>query len=747
MKHSSSFLSWTSTLQILALCAPAWVHAQAPSAPAEAWMRTAPLVTPRAKTCAVLLQDGRVLMTGGVDAILAPLSSSEFFGSDGTFTSGPVLTAARSQHTCTVLNDGRVLVSGGRDNSGPLSSAEIFDPSSNTFRPSGDLVEARFGQTASLLADGRVLLAGGQDGSGPKSTLELFDPVANTFRASESVLASPRSGHAALVYPTGLVLIAGGTDGSVSLASVDVYDPLSDTTFIGPALTTGRTGLSATLLADNRILVVGGNDGQSDLACTEVYDPNMGVFQLTGSLETSRSGHLAILLPGNNDVLIAGGVSAGTVLNSSELFDHEKNVFRTVGPLTAGRTNASVTPLAQSGTVLAVGGSSAPLTDGASNSLIKAGGVFSGFATLTVTPACCTFLPGQTVGLTGTGWLPGEQVNILPCPRAGCSSLTLVQASSVSPACVTGGCFNVPSYYRPADSDVPADFSVTAISAVSGKRADSIIHIRAPSRIAVTASNIPVIGNNVTLRATITGGFPNRSITAGSQPITFLDGATTLGGATAVASGGALTATFSTSNFDNSLTGSSHRITAVYGGDPNYAAATSPVLALTVGKGSPRVLFEPLPLPILTVGGVRGKIFAGAFRQTPIGPFATGSMAFSIDGSLVANQPLDAAGEASFPTPVSLTAGTHAVTAQYAGDPNFLSASTPSPLNLTVYKGATTIILIPSGNPTHMPQPLTLTATVQFPADAPLPLGAFRSTTEVRLLEPAPWRSTPGARR
>ncbi len=232
----------------LALCAVDCIQAQGPTAPPEGWSRTSPLVTPRANTCAVLLQDGRVLITGGVDASGSAAASSEFFGTDRTFTAGPALAAARSQHTCTLLNDGRVLVAGGKDDSGPMRSAEIFDPSGNNFLPGGNLVEARFGQTASLLKDGRTLLAGGSDANGPKSTLELFDPVANTFSppdpdAFSPEMSSPRSGHAALVYPGGLVILVGGTDGNKPLASVDVFSPLSESTFSGPPLTTGRAGL------------------------------------------------------------------------------------------------------------------------------------------------------------------------------------------------------------------------------------------------------------------------------------------------------------------------------------------------------------------------------------------------------------------------------------------------------------------------------------------------------------------------
>ena len=96
----------------------------------------------RAGAASVLLQDGRTLITGGVSASGA-LASVEIFDTTGNFCAAPLcvppasMNFARSKHTATVLQDGRVLVAGGIGGGGtPVASAEIYDPAANTDRKS-----------------------------------------------------------------------------------------------------------------------------------------------------------------------------------------------------------------------------------------------------------------------------------------------------------------------------------------------------------------------------------------------------------------------------------------------------------------------------------------------------------------------------------------------------------------------------------------------------------------------------------
>ncbi|MCZ6691923.1 MAG: hypothetical protein O7H41_20235 [Planctomycetota bacterium] len=105
----------------------------------ETWSLAAPLSTRRAWPAAVLLRDGRVLLVGGSHSTTAggavqPESTEIYEPSSDTWTPGPDLSVGRRFHTATLLNDGRVLVAGGSyydpaSQSWPvLQSVEILGP-------------------------------------------------------------------------------------------------------------------------------------------------------------------------------------------------------------------------------------------------------------------------------------------------------------------------------------------------------------------------------------------------------------------------------------------------------------------------------------------------------------------------------------------------------------------------------------------------------------------------------------------
>src|SRR3954464_12214492 len=74
------------------------------------------------------------------------------------------MTMRRSQHTATLLQNGEVLITGGVGGDmmmTPVSSTEIFDPVAGTFKKSSNRSVPRRMHSATLLPDGRVLIAGG----------------------------------------------------------------------------------------------------------------------------------------------------------------------------------------------------------------------------------------------------------------------------------------------------------------------------------------------------------------------------------------------------------------------------------------------------------------------------------------------------------------------------------------------------------------------------------------------------------
>src|SRR6059058_2488309 len=75
--------------------------------PTGTWAPAGNMTAVRSGAATVLLQDGRLLITGG-DSASGPVASAEFFDPSGNFFPAPPMSYARSKHTAVLLPDGRV---------------------------------------------------------------------------------------------------------------------------------------------------------------------------------------------------------------------------------------------------------------------------------------------------------------------------------------------------------------------------------------------------------------------------------------------------------------------------------------------------------------------------------------------------------------------------------------------------------------------------------------------------------------
>ena len=242
-------------------------------APASGFTPTGSMLNAREDHTATLLNDGRVLVVGGMHwaAVqfcpqgtscfrLSALASAEIFDpGTGEFTATGGMSVARVFHTATLLGDGRVLVTGGDDRYGTTyGTAEIFDTSTGVFTPTGNMVYARSAHTATLLTNGKVLLAGGDGDNGTDPlAAELFDPATGEFTPTGNMTAT-RFFHTASLLSDGRVLLAGGNTSGGPTATAELYDPLTGMFTATGSMTVARTGHRATLLKSGAVLMTGG---------------------------------------------------------------------------------------------------------------------------------------------------------------------------------------------------------------------------------------------------------------------------------------------------------------------------------------------------------------------------------------------------------------------------------------------------------------------------------------------------------
>lgn len=362
---------------------------------------------------ATLLNNGKVLITGGTDSSAAATASAELYDPvAGTFTSVGSMTAARQSHTATLLSNGEVLITGGQDAQGNfLSSAEIYDPNTGMFAATGAMQQARSIHTATVLPNGKVLVAGGLNATGPSPSAELYDPAAGMFTATGNMTDS-RAFHTATALDNGHVLITGGTNGTIDLASAEIYDPVAGTFAATGAMTTPRTRHSATLLNDGTVLLAGGSTQSGPLTSAELYSPTTGVFSSTGSMSVARESAAALLLT-NGTVLISGGVNTTADLASAEVYDPTAQMFTLAGSMNFARNFQTATMLLN-GQVLIAGGAdlnNAPMDT--AELYHPATSTPANLVSISVAPASVSIAAGATVQYVATGTFSDNSTQIL----------------------------------------------------------------------------------------------------------------------------------------------------------------------------------------------------------------------------------------------------------------------------------------------------------------------------------------------
>jgi len=323
---------------------------------------TGSLAAARAIHRAVALPNGTVLVAGGfsnLTSVGTALAGAEIYNpATHSFTAVGNMNSPRGQFTMTLLNNGLVLVAGGLNGSTALSSAELFDPSTNKFTLlPAPMSTARTAHVATLLASGKVLLTGGASSSAVLNTAEIFDPATNTFAPTGSPMTAAREVHHADLLPNGQVLITGGLSNGANniLASAELYDPAADTFTPTGSMTTPRVNHASALLFTGKVLVAGGGtpsgSGSVTTSTAEIYDPSSGTFSPTGNATRPLSGFYSPV-----PVLADGSVFLADGGTNAQIYDPSTGTFRVTGNMTAFQVQPQAS-LLPDGTVLLAGGS------------------------------------------------------------------------------------------------------------------------------------------------------------------------------------------------------------------------------------------------------------------------------------------------------------------------------------------------------------------------------------------------------
>src|SRR5207253_57301 len=122
----------------------------------------------------------------------------------------------------------------------------------------------------------------------------------------------------------------------------------------------------------------------------------------------------------------------------------------------------------------------------------------------------------------------------------------------------------------------------------------------------------------------------------------------------------------------SALSVGSHSITAQFAGDPNFGSSTSAALTQTVNKAATATTVESAANPAgvgqaVTFTATVSVVAPGAGTPTGTVPFFLGTSPTRRSSDLAARQ--------ATLTTSALSVGSHSITAQFAGDPNFGSST------------------------------------------------------------------------
>lgn len=315
------------------------------------WKEVGALPLAIERPAAVLLKDGRVFAYGSGEDSRGAL----FEPKTGLWTATAPSKRPRGESGLSLLEDGQVMVSGGvhiPKGHYVMRSSERYDPMRDVWTDSGSTGTQRRGHTQHTLADGSILVIGGVGGgfARPTKQIDRYDPKSKTW-STLGALQLGRSFHASVVLGTGQLLVAGGQGAEEALKSFERCDVKAGTcrSMMRPS---ARDRPTMSILKTGDVLLVGGQSSRATSADAQLFDPSKGTFTPVGQPQARRNGHTATVLRDGRVLLVGGEKSAA---KSSEVYDPEAKAWAK-GPALRHPRHGHATIVLRDGSALLIGG-------------------------------------------------------------------------------------------------------------------------------------------------------------------------------------------------------------------------------------------------------------------------------------------------------------------------------------------------------------------------------------------------------
>ncbi|CAF3438124.1 unnamed protein product [Rotaria socialis] len=164
------------------------------------------------------------------------------------------LNIARQWHTASILDNGKILVAGGVGAFCSGATAELFDPSTQQWTLTGNLNIGRYQHTASTLPDGNILVVGGY---GIYDNIpELFDSLTNIWTETAG-MSTALDGHTALTLSNGNAIVIGGYNLFGYSKKAELFDPSTRLWTQTGSINNSRVSHTASILPNGKVLVTG----------------------------------------------------------------------------------------------------------------------------------------------------------------------------------------------------------------------------------------------------------------------------------------------------------------------------------------------------------------------------------------------------------------------------------------------------------------------------------------------------------